>query len=170
MCLTVHFPLHCVLPFVHSVNSRSRPRALFPAQKTCHKSLTNNKGLTAEPRLLFLRVSYRSRTLCCATSTATNFRFKYFHARNTTAYTPNSNSRYGRVKGQHKTMTAQMGNKGIVSGVPRGGLGVQTLPLPRNSEGPPKSCRTQPDCENCYKLLNLGSQHPKMFGKKLVKF
>ena len=24
-----------------------------------------------------------------------------------------------------------------------------TPPLPRNSEGPPKSCQTQPDCENC---------------------
>jgi len=28
------------------------------------------------------------------------------------------------------------------------GDGVQT-PLPQNSEGPPKSCQTQPDCENC---------------------
>ena len=34
------------------------------------------------------------------------------------------------------------------SGVPKGGGfgGVQT---PRNSEGSPKSCQTQPDCENC---------------------
>ena len=31
----------------------------------------------------------------------------------------------------------------------RGGVGVfKTLP-PRNSECPPKSCQTQPDCENC---------------------
>jgi len=30
----------------------------------------------------------------------------------------------------------------------RGGVGVQTHPL-RNSEGPPKSCQTQPDCEIC---------------------
>ena len=30
--------------------------------------------------------------------------------------------------------------------VPRGVAGVQT---PRNSEGPPKSRQTQPDCENC---------------------
>ena len=30
-----------------------------------------------------------------------------------------------------------------------GGVGVfNTSPL-RNSEGPPKSCQTQPDCENC---------------------
>ena len=27
-----------------------------------------------------------------------------------------------------------------------GGWGVQP---PQNSEGPPKSCQTQPDCENC---------------------
>jgi len=33
------------------------------------------------------------------------------------------------------------------SGVPRGVWGVQT-PL-RNSEGLPKSCQTQPYCENC---------------------
>ena len=32
------------------------------------------------------------------------------------------------------------------SGVPRGGLGCSNPP--RNSEGPPKSCQTQPDCEN----------------------
>jgi len=37
------------------------------------------------------------------------------------------------------------------SGVPGGGgvWGVQTSPPPGNSEGPPKSCQTQPDCENC---------------------
>jgi len=34
------------------------------------------------------------------------------------------------------------------SGVPEwGSWGVQT-PSPRNSEGPPKLCQTQPDCEN----------------------
>ena len=33
------------------------------------------------------------------------------------------------------------------SGVPGGG-GFK-LPLPRNSEGPQKSCQTQPDCEKC---------------------
>ena len=54
------------------------------------------------------------------------------------------------------------------SGVLRGGWGFK--PPPRNSEGPPKSCQTQPDCENCQKLLNLGCQHTKMFGKKAVKF
>jgi len=30
----------------------------------------------------------------------------------------------------------------------RGFGGLNPLP-PRNSEGPPKSCQTQPDCENC---------------------
>ena len=53
----------------------------------------------------------------------------------------------------------------LVSGVP--GWGV--LFLPQNYEGPPKSCQTQPDCKK-KKLLNLGRQHPKMFGKKAVKF
>ena len=33
------------------------------------------------------------------------------------------------------------------SGVPRGWFGGSNHP--RNSEGPPKSCQTQPDCENC---------------------
>ena len=35
----------------------------------------------------------------------------------------------------------------IVSGVAREGWGFN--PPFRNSEGPPKSCQTQPDCENC---------------------
>ena len=36
------------------------------------------------------------------------------------------------------------------SGVTRGGIwGVQTPPPGGNSEGPPKSFQTQPDCENC---------------------
>jgi hypothetical protein len=30
-----------------------------------------------------------------------------------------------------------------------GGGGFKHPPTPRNSEGPPKSCQTQPDCENC---------------------
>ena len=49
----------------------------------------------------------------------------------------------------------------------RGGVGV--FKPPRNSEGPSKSCLTQPNCENCYKLLNIGRQHSKMFGKKVSK-
>ena len=35
------------------------------------------------------------------------------------------------------------------SGVPRVGFGVLKPSPPRNSEGPPQSCQTQPDCENC---------------------
>ena len=51
------------------------------------------------------------------------------------------------------------------------GLGGSTQPPPQgNSEGPPKSCQTEPDCENCQQLLNLGLQHLKMFGKKSIKF
>ena len=34
------------------------------------------------------------------------------------------------------------------SGIPTGG-GLNAPPPSKNSEGPPKSCRTQPDCENC---------------------
>ena len=30
-----------------------------------------------------------------------------------------------------------------------GGFGGSTPPSPLNSEGPPKSCQIQPDCENC---------------------
>ena len=30
-----------------------------------------------------------------------------------------------------------------------GGEEFGVLKPPRNSEGPPKSCQTQPDCENC---------------------
>jgi hypothetical protein len=39
---------------------------------------------------------------------------------------------------------------------------------PRNWEGPPKWCKTQPDSENCLKnLLNLGRQHHQdVRGKK----
>jgi len=57
---------------------------------------------------------------------------------------------------------------GEISDVLKGG--GFNLPPPRNSEGVPKSCQTQPDCENCSKLLNLGRQHLKMFGKKAVTF
>ena len=36
------------------------------------------------------------------------------------------------------------------SGVTKGGgLGCSNPPPGRNSEGPPKLCQTQPDCENC---------------------
>jgi hypothetical protein len=59
---------------------------------------------------------------------------------------------------------------GSSSGIPRvlgwGGVEGFNHPPHRNSEGPPKSCQTQPKCKKKKKLLNLGSQHPKMFGKK----
>ena len=45
-------------------------------------------------------------------------------------------------------------------------LGYSNSPPPRNSESPPKSCQTQPDCENCYKSLNLRRRHTKIFEKK----
>ena len=47
-----------------------------------------------------------------------------------------------------------------------GGFGVFNPPPTPNSESPPKSCQTQLDCENCYKLPYLGHQHTKTFGKK----
>jgi len=59
-------------------------------------------------------------------------------------------------------------NVSLSSGVPRwvvweGGF----KPLPPNSEDTPKLCQTQPDLETVKKkLLNLGSQHCKTFGKK----
>ena len=56
-------------------------------------------------------------------------------------------------------------NSGVIQWRTEGGWGVQPPP-PRNSDGPSKSFQTQPDCENCKKLLNLGRQHPKVFGKK----
>jgi hypothetical protein len=45
-------------------------------------------------------------------------------------------------------------------------------PLPGNTEGPPKNrVKFSPTLKTVKKkLLNLGSQHPKMFGKKAVKF
>ena len=53
------------------------------------------------------------------------------------------------------------------SGVPGGVSGVQTPPPPKFRRPSKKSCQTQPDYENCFKkLLNLGRQHPKIFGKK----
>ena len=37
----------------------------------------------------------------------------------------------------------------VVAVAYRGGMLGCSTPPPRNSEGPPKSCQTQPDCENC---------------------
>ena len=53
------------------------------------------------------------------------------------------------------------------SGVPGGGVsGVQTPP-PRNCEGPTKNrAKLNPIVKIVKKLLNLGRQHTKTFGKK----
>ena len=49
-----------------------------------------------------------------------------------------------------------------------GGGGVK--PPLRNSEGSPKSSQTEPNCEKCYKLLNLDASTPRCSEKKAVKF
>ena len=67
----------------------------------------------------------------------------------------------------HSSVTCSGVLRGGVGG--GGGFGEFKQPPPpqkKNSKGPPKSWQTQPECENCKKLLNLGSQHPKMFRKK----
>ena len=52
----------------------------------------------------------------------------------------------------------------------KGGGRVFNSP-PRNSEGPPKNrAKLNPIVKTVKKLLNLGRQHTKMFGKKAVKF
>ena len=40
-------------------------------------------------------------------------------------------------------------NRYLCSGVPSGGGGFEGFNPPPNSEVPPKSYQTQPDCENC---------------------
>jgi len=47
-----------------------------------------------------------------------------------------------------KYLSLEMASHRIQWRTERGG-GCSNRPLPRNSEGPPKSCQTQPDCENC---------------------
>ena len=51
------------------------------------------------------------------------------------------------------------------SGVPKGGLGCSNPP-PRDSEGPPKSCKTQPDCEICKKIAEFRTPTPQDVRKK----
>ena len=49
--------------------------------------------------------------------------------------------------------------------------GIQTPPPPRNSEGPPKSCQTQPDCEKLLKTAEFRTPtHQDVRKKKAVKF
>ena len=56
-----------------------------------------------------------------------------------------------------------------ISGVPRGGLGCSNPP-PDIPKALQNRAKLNPICENCKKLLNLGRQLLKMFGKKAVKF
>ena len=51
-----------------------------------------------------------------------------------------------------------------ISGVPGGG-GLLKLPTPGNSEGPPKSCQTQPDCEN-FNIAEFRTPTPQDAWKK----
>ena len=50
-----------------------------------------------------------------------------------------------------------------------GGFGVFKHPPPEILKALQNHAQTQPDCENCQKLLNLGGQHLKMFEKKVSK-
>ena len=52
-----------------------------------------------------------------------------------------------------------------LSGVPRGGWGVQN-PLPRNSEGPPKLCQTQPDLRKLLQIAEFRKPTPQDVRKK----
>ena len=57
------------------------------------------------------------------------------------------------------------------SGVPRGGFGVFKLP-PRNSEGPPKLCQTQPDLRELLKIAEFRTPTPqdvRKEGSKILK-
>ena len=47
-----------------------------------------------------------------------------------------------------------------------GGFGVFNPTSPPKFGSPPKLCQINPIVKTVKKLLNLGSQHPKMFGKK----
>jgi hypothetical protein len=51
-----------------------------------------------------------------------------------------------------------------------GGCGVQLPPTPRNSEGPPKSCQTHPDCEKLLKIAEFRTPTIQDVKKKDNKF
>ena len=53
-----------------------------------------------------------------------------------------------------------------VSGVPKGGLGCSTPAPPRNSEGPPKLCQTQPDLRKLLKFAEFRTPTPQDVRKK----
>ena len=61
--------------------------------------------------------------------------------------------------------TGNMQQKVDGSGVPRGGLGCSTPP-PQNSEGPPKSCQTQPDLWKLLKIAEFRTPTPEDVRKK----
>jgi len=50
-----------------------------------------------------------------------------------------------------------------------GGILEGSTPPPRNSEGPPKSYQTQPDCEKMIKIAEFRMPTPQDVGKKAVK-
>ena len=51
-----------------------------------------------------------------------------------------------------------------------GGFGVFKLPPPEIPKALQNRAKLNPIVKTVKKLLNLGRQHPKMFGKKTVKF
>jgi len=51
-----------------------------------------------------------------------------------------------------------------------GSLGGFNPPLPEIPKAPQNRAKLNPIVKTVKKLLNLGRQHPKMFGKKAVKF
>jgi len=53
-----------------------------------------------------------------------------------------------------------------ISGVPRGVGRFKPPSPPRNSEGPPKSCQTEPDWENCLKIAEFRTPTPQDVRKK----
>ena len=72
-----------------------------------------------------------------------------------------------KVRGDIQSMNLLTHDKTHTSGLPRGGFN----PL-RNSEGPPKSCQTQPDCGKLLKIAEFRrptSQDVRKKGSKILK-
>jgi len=68
--------------------------------------------------------------------------------------------------GTTKLVFCEAGGVIVGSGVPGGGFQIPTPKFRRPSKIVPNLTRLW----KLFKLLNLGRQHPKMFGKKVVKF
>jgi len=66
--------------------------------------------------------------------------------------------------------TTYMSNTYTNSGAPGGGLGGFNPPPPEIPKALQNRTKLNPIVKTVKKLLNLGRQHPKMFGKKAVKF